>query len=273
MTTFRADGRRKRAYRAVSRRRRDAEEARHLDELVIEHAAALQGAMPALARFLQEPRHRRRLYDFGEALSEEGLAAAFSVSRTPVREALSHLQLEGLIDIAPQRGSFVFTPTGEDIERLCDFRVLLETPAIALAVGGEHGRVLTGLEQHLAEMEEAFKQNAGLVYVTSDHAFHQMFYDHYGNRYLQNAYALISSKMAALRTHLSMNHHIDQEVSLGEHRKIVTLFRARDMRPLPALLRGHIGRTLENFIDGLEKGSFAPRQNLREAYPFSLPAA
>ena len=209
----------------------------------------------------------------GEALSEEGLAAAFSVSRTPVREALSHLQLEGLIEIAPQRGSFVFTPTGEDIERLCDFRILLETPAITLAADGKHAVVLGGLERYLAEMEAAFAQNAGLNYVTSDHAFHQVFYDHCGNRYLQNAYALISSKMAALRTHLSMNHHIDQEVSLGEHQRIVELFRARDLRPLPALLRGHIGRTRENFIVGLEQGSFASRQAPREQYPFSLPAA
>ena len=209
----------------------------------------------------------------GEALSEEGLAAAFSVSRTPVREALSHLQLEGLIDIAPQRGSFVFTPTGEDIERLCDFRILLETPAIALAAQVEHARVFAGLKRHLADMEQAFRQNAGLVYVTSDHAFHQTFYDHCGNRYLQNAYALISSKMAALRTHLSRNHHIDQEVSLGEHRHIVELFGVRDLTPMAALLRGHIGRTRENFIVGLEQGSFAPRQSPREEYPFSLPAA
>ena len=211
--------------------------------------------------------------DLGEALSEDGLAAAFSVSRTPVREALSHLQLEGLIEIAPQRGSFVFTPTSEDIERLCDFRVLLEMPAIALAAEGDHDCALAGLEQYLVEMEQAFTQNAGLVYVTSDHTFHQMFYDHCGNRYLQNAHALISSKMAALRTHLSRNHHIDQEVSLGEHRQIVELFRARDLKPMAALLRGHIGRTRENFIVGLEQGSFAPRQSPREEYPFSLPAA
>lgn len=209
----------------------------------------------------------------GEALSEEGLAAAFSVSRTPVREALSHLQLEGLIDIAPQRGSFVFTPTSEDIERLCDFRILLETPAIVLAAESAHGRVLAGLEEHLLEMEQAFSQNAGLVYVTSDHSFHQTFYDHCDNRYLQNAYALISSKTAALRTHLSMNHHIDQEVSLGEHRRIAALFRARELQTMPALLRGHIGRTRENFIEGLRKGSFASRQAPREQYPFSLPAA
>ena len=70
--------------------------------------------------------------DFGENLSEDTLASAFEVSRTPVREALNLLQMEGLVIIVPKSGTYVFTPTLEDIAELCDYRVGLEKQAIAL---------------------------------------------------------------------------------------------------------------------------------------------
>jgi DNA-binding GntR family transcriptional regulator len=209
----------------------------------------------------------------GETLSEEGLANAFGVSRTPVREALSLLQMQGLIEIAPQRGSFVFRPTTEDIERLCEFRIMLEISVTPLAARRAHARALVALEQQLALIEQAFETGDGLAYVTSDNNLHQVFFDHCGNSYFQSAYALISGKTAALRTNLSINQHRDQELSLGEHREIVKYFAAHDMLRLANLLRSHIGRTQQNFLSALDEGLFEPRPSPRQEYPFTLPAA
>ena len=208
----------------------------------------------------------------GEAVSEEGLARAFSVSRTPVREALNLLQLQGLIEIAPQRGSYVFRPSTEDIERLCEFRITLETAAAPLASQRAHASAHAVLEKQLALIERAFESNDGLAYVKSDNSLHQVFFDWCGNNYFQNAYALISSKMAALRTNLSINRPDDQAVSLGEHRRIVALFGARDMTALAALLGKHIGRTQQNFLGALEKGRFVQATHPREDYSFTLPS-
>ena len=72
-------------------------------------------------------------FTLGEALSELKLAAAFGVSRTPVREALTTLQREGLIDIRPQSGSFVFLPSEEDVAELAEFRSMVEVQALRLA--------------------------------------------------------------------------------------------------------------------------------------------
>src|SRR3546814_1175987 len=58
----------------------------------------------------------------GEALSENVLAAQLGISKTPVREALLQLKLEGLVDIQPQRGSFVFTMAPEEAAELCQYR-------------------------------------------------------------------------------------------------------------------------------------------------------
>ena len=59
-------------------------------------------------------------YAFGENISEDKLAAAFGVSRTPVRDALNALQFTGLVTVKPKRGSFVFNPTIEDVGEICD---------------------------------------------------------------------------------------------------------------------------------------------------------
>ena len=65
-------------------------------------------------------------FALGAAISEEMVANSFGVSRTPVREAMGQLQAQGLVVIRPQVGSFVFTPSADDITALCTFRIALE---------------------------------------------------------------------------------------------------------------------------------------------------
>ena len=61
---------------------------------------------------------RRKIVDgtleLGQALSENALAAELGVSKTPIREALQRLETEGLVQILPQRGTFVFPLSGID---------------------------------------------------------------------------------------------------------------------------------------------------------------
>jgi DNA-binding GntR family transcriptional regulator len=207
----------------------------------------------------------------GEGLSEDGLATAFGVSRTPVREALSLLQLQGLIEIAPQRGSYVFMPTVEDIERLCEYRTVLETSVAPLAAKRAHAETLAVMEQRLSRIEESFRTKDGLGYLASDDTLHHAFFEHCGNAYFGNAYALISSKNAALRTNLAVDDYNDLEISLGEHRLMVQYFRANDMRAMVSLLTTHIDRSGKNYIEAFKNGVHAARPSPRQAYPFSLP--
>src|SRR6516225_7113406 len=60
--------------------------------------------------------------ELGDVLSEDKLATILGVSRSPVREAFAILEQQGLIDVRPQRGSFVFLPSPEDTQNLCEFR-------------------------------------------------------------------------------------------------------------------------------------------------------
>jgi DNA-binding GntR family transcriptional regulator len=70
----------------------------------------------------------------GAQLSEATLAAQLGISKTPVREALLRLRVDGLIDIQAQRGTFVFSLTPRQVEEICAFREVVEVSAVKLAM-------------------------------------------------------------------------------------------------------------------------------------------
>ncbi len=73
-------------------------------------------------------------YPPGSRLRQEALAEEFSVSRTPVREALRELEVKGLIQHVPNQGAIVLAPDGRDIREAYQVRAELEGLAISLAV-------------------------------------------------------------------------------------------------------------------------------------------
>src|SRR3546814_16513573 len=95
----------------------------------------------------------------GEALSENVLAAQLGISKTPVREALLQLKLEGLVDIQPQRGSFVFTMAPEEAAELCQYRVILESAALRDELGNDEAGLVPALEANVRKMAKAVAED------------------------------------------------------------------------------------------------------------------
>ena len=69
----------------------------------------------------------------GQRLKEKAIADELAVSRTPLHEALNRLAQENLLARTPYRGYAVAPVTVEDIQNLCELRVILETAAAGLA--------------------------------------------------------------------------------------------------------------------------------------------
>ena len=70
----------------------------------------------------------------GAKLGEADLASRLDVSRTPIREALSRLAAEGLVELVPNRGARVAHWTDEELEQIFELRLRLEPYAVGLAV-------------------------------------------------------------------------------------------------------------------------------------------
>src|SRR5215475_3197936 len=150
---------------------------------------------PALAALVAERIRDAIMFgalSLGEAVSEERLATMLGVSRTPVREALTALQLQGLIVIQPQRGSFVFQPTEADVEQLCEVRSMLELEALKLAQARRHAATLQRLQAAEAEMEAAETAGDDRAAAKADADFHEALFANCGNRFLVQSYALVS---------------------------------------------------------------------------------
>ena len=71
--------------------------------------------------------------EFGEPLSETQIAKALGMSKAPVRAAFMELRDKGMVNIVPQSGTYVFSPSEEDVRMLSSFRALLEDEAVRVA--------------------------------------------------------------------------------------------------------------------------------------------
>ena len=92
-------------------------------------------------------------YGPDERLIEEQLAERLGVSRTPVRQALTMLEAEGLVEIAPNRGATVCSFSIEDVWDVYDLRAVLEGHAARRAAGRIERRELKRLQDLAGEME------------------------------------------------------------------------------------------------------------------------
>lgn len=108
----------------------------------------------------------------GEILSENRIAAEFSTSRSPVREALKSLSIEGLIRLE-RMGAVVIGLNLKDVEELYDVRYLIESFAQQKLVEGNHASLISQLEQSIDKMKLAVKHNNFVDFAYQDFSFHE----------------------------------------------------------------------------------------------------
>ena len=188
-------------------------------------------------------------FGFGENVSEDKLAAAFGVSRTPVRDALSALQFTGLVTVKPKRGSFVFSPTIEEVAEICDYRLMLEREALRLSMQKAPESFLAALDRSIAKMRDRMEAGDEYGYVRLDTEFHNLFFDYCGNSLVQNAFHLVEARIATIRTALNARFKQRREASFDQHVEIVNGLRAGDWSRVDKVLGGHIGSIRSDAID------------------------
>lgn len=188
----------------------------------------------------------------GEMLSEERVASQMGVSRTPVREAFSILQHQGLLTVLPQRGSAVFRPNATDIEMLVDFRRHMELGAARLALRHAAAETASALAQTIEMMDRARDHDELLAYTQADDAFHASFFIHCANPHYAQAYDLISGRISALRAHLSVPLQIYRTRAYDEHLAIGRAAADGDEATLLEILDRHITAMTDNYVSALD---------------------
>lgn len=186
-------------------------------------------------------------FAFGEKLSENNLSESYGVTKAPIRAAIAKLQTEGLVEIRPQSGTYVFEPDPEFIKHLCQLRVALELEAAHLALKSAQERchqILTGI---CSSMEDALEKGQQNRYQTLDTEFHLALLTAANSPFLMATYqSQVSSSFAALRHRFSeVQEH--NEASINEHHELCELVEKGDLAGMQNLLRAHIENTRTYF--------------------------
>jgi DNA-binding GntR family transcriptional regulator len=167
-------------------------------------------------------------FALGAKLSEKDLSSLLGISKTPVREALLRLKNDGLIEIRPRIGTYVFSLERHDIERIGEYRRILESSAVELAMTRNGERLKQSLRRSVERMRADLERSRVIDYVREDAVFHQAIFEHCGNDYVAEGYRSIASKVQAIRHRLS--HDRDTLArSFADHVRILETIDAEDV--------------------------------------------
>jgi DNA-binding GntR family transcriptional regulator len=135
---------------------------------------------------------------FGEKIQIDEIASQLGVSRTPVKDAVNRLALEGLVEKVPRRGTFVTTLTLQDVAELLDLRLLLELYAAEKVM--EKGKV----ESLLAEMKKCMSNIYSIA--NSDDPDYDAYMS--WNRDLHLSLIRLADNKRVLQIYKSLNIHL-----------------------------------------------------------------
>ena len=179
-------------------------------------------------------------YAPGEELKEATLGKQLGVSRTPVREALRQLDLEGLVEIAPNRGAKVIGISRKDVEDIYHMRARLEGLAARKAAENIKEEELAETEKMIWDLYRAgvdalIVQDMGITRLNRAS----------GSRMLEHVLTDFLHYVKMARSHSVKTEHRAQE-SVKEHKRILEAIRQRDGDLAEQLANEHIQHVIEN---------------------------
>ena len=186
-------------------------------------------------------------YKDGESLSELKISNELGVSRTPVREALMQLELEGLVRNIPNKGAVVVGVSEQDIEDIYAIRISIEGLAAKLCTQKITDEELKALEK-IADLQEFYllKNNTEQL-LKLDGDFHKIIYDASRSRPLRFMLTTFHNYIRHARD-ISVQAQGRAEKTVAEHRAILDAIRNRDAGLAEKLTAEHIINAKENLL-------------------------
>lgn len=169
----------------------------------------------------------------GERLMEIHLANKLGVSRTPIREAIRQLELEGLVIMVPRKGAQVASITEKSMRDVLEVRLALEKLAVELACSRISDEYKGKLEETLVEFEKATETGDASAIAKADVAFHDAIFVATGNMRLGQMVNNLAEQMYRYRFEYIKDESGHKRLK-EEHRRIYS-----------AIIEGDVSRAME----------------------------
>ena len=184
----------------------------------------------------------------GERLMEIQLANKLGVSRTPIREAIRKLELEGLVLMIPRRGAEVAEITEKSLRDVLEVRGALEELAVKLACQKITDEEIAELRAAEKEFEMALHSGDVTKYAEADVKFHDIIYHATDNQRLIQLLFNLREQMYRYRVEYLKREEAHGKL-LEEHKNIIETIAARDMDAAVDAVCQHIDNQVSAVID------------------------
>lgn len=176
----------------------------------------------------------------GQGISENEIAGQLGLSRTPVREAIQELHKASIVEIFPQRGSYVSLIDPKYVEEARFLRRVLDTAVIEKACQEATAEDIANLEENVA-LQEFYLQNAAANRIYElDNAFHKMIYSMVKKDTIYAMRATIMIHFDRVRS-LSMTTVKDMKI-VCDHRQMLEAIKTNNVEQAKQLVEKHLGR-------------------------------
>ena len=186
----------------------------------------------------------------GERITEEALAEEFSVSRGPVRDALTQLSFEKLVRIQRPRGVFVVGLTRDDVDQLYSLRGALEQLALSRAIRVEDDDRWRVITTAVKRMTDAAEVGDHAAFVQADLDFHSQIYALADHPRLEGAWRQYLPTFAAL-LEVTINHDADLHDSAVDHVALLDVMRSGDSSKAASVLTDHLDGARDRMLSEL----------------------
>lgn len=175
----------------------------------------------------------------GERLMEVRLAKKLGVSRTPIREAIRKLELEGLVLMIPRRGAEVAKISEKNLRDVLEVRRSLEELAIDLACQRIQEEELETLREAQKEFAAAVAAGDAMEIAQTDEKFHEIIYSGTGNQKLMQILSNLREQMYRYRLEYIKDAN-KRQILLVEHEQILKALSLRHVQEAKLAVREHI---------------------------------
>ncbi len=182
-----------------------------------------------------------------ERLVETKIAKEIGTSRTPVREALHTLEMEGLLESIPRVGYKVNTISDREVEEICEIRTAIETLAVHWATKKAHKKLVNDLKKNIAATEQRVGQGEVRAFVDLDAQFHEIIAGVSGSKRLLELAQTLRRHMVRYR--VQSIYALDNVLrGINGHKAILAAIETGDVESASEAIRSHLEQSKKDIL-------------------------